>query len=177
MKIDVTQLAENLTIEISGNEEWLSKIYSSFPHPKNESKPLITGKVLVRVDNPTYIQISGSVDYSPFLECDRCSTPIRWPMSEAIDVILLREKPQFEEEADLEEDELNEYFMEDGRHFDLEIAINDSLQTARPSRVILEEGHTECVSSSEMEDQPFASSKNSDASNPFAALKDMQLNS
>ena len=138
MKVDIKTLTENMDVSISGKEEWLNKIYKSFNEtPKSAEKPLITGEITINVDNPTYVQISGKVSFSPFLSCSRCATPIRWPLAEQIDLILLRERPQFEEEADLEESELDEYYLDDGEDFDLEVVINDALQTARPVQTIL----------------------------------------
>jgi uncharacterized metal-binding protein YceD (DUF177 family) len=177
MIIDISQLKQNQSVEINGQESWLDKIYDSFGKaPKDKEKPLITGKVDILVENPTYVQIIGSVEYSPYLDCSRCSLPITWPLKEEFDIYLLREKPQFAEEQDLDESEMSEYYMEDNRNFDLEVAINDALQTERPFSPVIKDEYDQCVPcGADLSSNLMGSSENADKASPFAALKDMKL--
>lgn len=199
MILDISALKQNKTIDITGNENWLSQIYASFagisgrdtslPKSKGadlvansalkQAPHLITGCVTFVVDNPSYVHITGNIKFEPLLDCSRCSKDIPWPIEETIDVFLLREKPQFDEETELTSSDLDEYYLEDNQNFNLEIAVNDVLQTAVPIQVVKRGDNGRCLYCNADLSNPIAitspASESQDPQNPFAKLINVKL--
>ena len=175
MILDFAKITENLDIEITGNENWLEKIYHSFDCKAASSKATISGIVHIDVENPTYIRLHGRVSFTPKLACSRCSDLIPIELNETIDIFLLKEKPRFLEEQDLTKDELEEYYLGEDKKFDLEIAVNDVLQIARPANPVLKDSNDNCIPCGADLSETLVTNSTTQESSPFAILTELKL--
>lgn len=177
MKIAIKDLRQKQSIVITGEEPWLEGIYSEFPPPKGQMKPLVTGNVEIfceEIEGAGY-RVKGEIAYEPFVECSRCGDiKLQWPVSASFDVVFLAPdlKAMAHKEINLSEEELNDYFIDNGQ-IDLELLINDYIQMGIPQRTLKEsEDGESCLTCGVNldEDRVYGEEKSEDDS-PFAALK------
>lgn len=139
MYVDVTKIDRNQHVEITGNEPWLSEIYQHFAIPKGEEAPKLTGWLDVAPLKLGFADVKGEVKYSPFVPCSRCGDAIHWDIDTEFEMSYRDHKTQSLErkEVDLEADELDHYFLKDGR-VDVEELVNEQVELAIPSRTVCE---------------------------------------
>lgn len=179
MIIDASRIKSTETIVITGEEGWLTQIYASFPTPKGQAMPKLTGSFLIDARDPMTVNVRGTLEYAPFVDCSRCALEISWPINESIDVRFLREAPEFEDELeiDLEAAGLEDYILDNGKTFDLEILLNDAIQLSLPTKLIKVGEDNNCLVCSKDLSAPLALESNpAEDTNPFAVLKGIKLN-
>jgi uncharacterized metal-binding protein YceD (DUF177 family) len=184
MKLLTKGLRGPKTLTLQGDESWLSEIYSSFP--ANE-RPL-SGQIEVIPEAYGLYAVKGHVDYTPSVECARCSELIGYPIHRDISVRFI-DRDQAESGLDIEgidEDEviereldskdLDTYYIESTGEIDLEMVINDFVQTALPTRVTCANVNKICgVDLKDSQSGLVHKDKNDFESSPFAALKSLKL--
>jgi len=177
MIIDASKIKSTETIEITGREGWLQQIYASFPTPKGQTMPILTGSFLVDARDPLMVRIRGTLEYSPFVDCSRCALEITWPMKEEIDVRFLREAPEFEGEleVDLEASGLEDYILNNGKTFDLEVLLNDAIQLSLPTQLIQKNKSNQCLVCLKDLSNPIQLGTGTDDDNPFSVLKNLKM--
>lgn len=182
MRINVKELEKDLEIDIKGDEPWLEKIYDTFKlseniewaEDKEKNSGVITGAVKVSVTYATVI-VRGHVSYVAPVSCSICTRAINWPIHENIEVGVLKSTPEFEEETELSAGELDDYYLEDDTFFDLELAINDAIQTAVPMQTVKRSADGNCaVCKKNLEQDLTADSNSVSSDNPFSVLKDFK---
>ena len=166
MIVDISEKQESFSVHLEGTEQWLKNIYDSFQ--QNDNSAVIQGTLRINLDNPTYVLVDGEVRFNPLLDCSRCAGPVSWPISEKIHILLIRELPEFEQEKDLTNSELSEYFLEQGSKLDLEVIVNDTIQMARPERSA--DRCEKCQKVTQVTNLAATTQRHGCANHPFAAL-------
>ena len=148
MKIHIRELNLEQTrhVNITGHEDFLEEIYKYFPHPSHNNKPLITGSISLQIIGEGIVQVKGSLNFSPFLNCSRCNSPITWTLSEAVDLLYQEKKMSpndLPKNKELSKEELNEYNYDPRTgFFDLEQIISEAINLAIPSTISPEDQRT-----------------------------------
>lgn len=185
MRLLAKDLKKTKTITLEGQEPWLKDIYASF---SGNDAPL-TGEIEVKPDAYGVFHVVGHVDYTPLVECSRCQEAVAYPIHRDIDVRFIDrdaaeagfdiegmddEGAEFERELDSED--LDTYYVEPNGEMDLEMIINDFIQTALPTRVTCSLVDKTCGVPLQNEESGLVHKDKNDAEmSPFAALKGLKL--
>ena len=113
------------------------------------------------------------------MTCSRCTDLIPWTIDRDFEVEFRPAVKEFEKESDLNTEELDYYYLDEQSCINLEELINDQVQTAFPSQLILksEDGRS-CLQCHNDITTPLVSSTAEDgARNPFSILKNIKLDS
>lgn len=183
MKIPVKDMREALKVSIQGDEAWLAEIYASFLG--NEGRG-IQGEVVICPEPYGVYSVKGQISYVPKVSCSRCELAIPWPIERAIDVRFIdRDGSGFEiegddeesDEGDLTPEDLDTYYLGNEGEIDLEMIVNDLVQTAIPTRTIaLSADGKSCAICLEDVAKPLVfEDGNKEDQSPFAVLKNLKL--
>ncbi|MBC7659657.1 MAG: DUF177 domain-containing protein [Chitinophagaceae bacterium] len=186
MKVLVKDMREPKVINIQGTEPWLNEIYASFLGSEGFG---LKGQVTVTPEDYGLYTVEGKIEYVPLVGCSRCDREIPWPINRAISVRFIDRvaaESSFEIEGevgdemierDLVSEDLDTYYLEPSGELDVEMVINDIVQTALPTRLILtDKNGKSCLVCHENIDTPIVYKDSADADmNPFAALKNLKL--
>ena len=174
MKIKISDIKTDLTIQVSGKENWLKDIYTGFQTVNGDKVAQIQANLTVTklVDNK--FRVTGSIFFNPFMVCSRCGELAQWVIRDDKINVLFQEEEEIvasEEDKVLLREELNSYYYHN-EHIDIELFLNERIQLAIPYRNVPEEVETDhtCAIRPAM-DYTFKSDE-SNQPNPFAALKD-----
>ena len=141
MKIKAASLIKPQTVTIQGHEPWLESIYATFVSGPTPAR--LTGELTLTPNTAGFVRVTGSISYTPLVDCSRCAEAIPWPINETIDVSFRPAKSR--DNADLQahsqkeyllsREDLDEYVMERGE-LDLEELINDTVQMTIPLQTV-----------------------------------------
>jgi uncharacterized metal-binding protein YceD (DUF177 family) len=140
MKIKLNEIRTERLISVAGDEPWLDEIYSYYPAPKDQTSPRLQAALkLTRLMHDQF-QLTGELNYEPYLTCGRCGEFLVWPIHEQnIDVTFFRsedlEQPR---NVELSRADLDAYYYDEDE-LDLESFINEVVQMALPSHMVPEE--------------------------------------
>jgi len=186
MKVLVKDMREPKIIDIQGTEPWLSEIYASFLG--NEGYGL-KGEIKITPEDYGLFTVEGKIDYVPLVGCSRCQKEIPWPIHKEVSVRFIdRDAAESgfeiegveegeEIERDLVPEDLDTYYLDDKGELDVEMVINDIVQTALPTRLILlnPDGKS-CRICLDNVDIPLVYKDEKDVDiSPFAVLKNLKL--
>lgn len=183
MKIRVQDIRDSLSVEIKGNEPWLTPFYESFAQRSDGSPGDKSGKLVanVRIDEipGDVIRVSGNVKFSPLISCGRCGDAIIWPVDRSFDVYYERDFPFDPEqrEINLRPGELDRYYVENGM-IDLEALLNEMVQLDIPlSNIRASEDESKCLVCDEDLTVPLAYEEMGEMKkeSPFAVLGSKNL--
>ncbi|HYX32083.1 MAG TPA: DUF177 domain-containing protein [Oligoflexus sp.] len=184
MKLKAEELRSPLTVTISGDEPWLGLIYQSFdmkgPAP---SERRITGSLKVTPTNYGLYDIEGDVQFTPSVSCSRCEDQIAWPIQRKIKVRYLEQTPLDEEEIkeeierDLEPSDMDAYYIDPQGMIDLEVVVNDFIQTALPTRLVKTsaDGKSCLICHKDVSEKTVFKDAVKPEHSPFAVLKNLKL--
>ncbi|MFW7381194.1 MAG: YceD family protein [Oligoflexus sp.] len=180
MKIKIDELpSKGRSVTIQGDEAWLDAIYKVF-HAKNmKENRRIQGSVQITADDYGFARVTGEIRFVPLVDCSRCSDLIPWSISREFDVEFRPEVQEFAKELDLNPEELDHYYLDDQARIDLELLINDLIQTAFPTRVLLtsEDGQSCLQCHADLTKPLVVESDDAADRNPFAVLRNIKLDS
>ncbi len=184
MKLTAKDLREPKLLQLEGNEAWLSEIYGSF---EGNDQPL-KGDRRVSPEPYGVFSVKGHVDYTPFVECSRCQELVAFPIHRDIDVRFLDrdaaesgfdiegEEGDEEIERELDSKDLDTYYVESSGELDIEMVINDFVQTSLPNRVTCSLVNKTCGIALQNEESGLVHKDKADIEvSPFAALKNLKL--
>ena len=187
MKVLVKDMREPKIIDILGTEPWLNEIYASFLG--NEGYGL-KGKVTITPGEYGVFTVEGKIDYVPLVGCSRCQKEIPWPINKDISVRFIdRDAAEagfdFEDdlegeamlERDLVSEDLDTYYLDKTGELDVEMVINDIVQTALPTRLIRlnKDGKSCRICSDDVDTAIVYKDENDVDTSPFAMLKNLKL--
>lgn len=186
MKVLVKDMREPKIIDIQGSEPWLNEIYASFLG--NEGYGL-KGRVTITPEEYGVFTVEGSIDYVPLVGCSRCQKEIPWPINKGISVRFIDRdaaESEFEIEGDEEgamierelvSEDLDTYYLDQSAELDVEMVINDIVQTALPTRLIpLNKDGKSCRICLDNVDTALVYKDENDVdTSPFAMLKHLKL--
>jgi len=137
--VEVTKIDRKQHVEVTGNEPWLAEVYSHFAVPKGQTPPKITGWIDVDPLKMGFAEVKGELKYAPFVDCSRCGDKITWQIEAPFEMEYRDHKTQSldRKEVDLERDELDHYFLKEGK-VDIEELVNEQIELAIPSRTVCE---------------------------------------
>jgi uncharacterized metal-binding protein YceD (DUF177 family) len=182
MKLKAEELRSPKTITISGDEPWLHLIYESFNI--EGAAPLerrITGSLTVTPSTYGLYQVEGQVQFTPTVSCSRCEDMIPWEISRKIKVRYLEQAPLEDEEEELERDlepsDMDAYYIDAQGMIDLEVVINDFIQTALPTRLVktAPDGKTCLICHKDVSTKTVYQDEVKPEQSPFAVLKNLKL--
>ena len=180
MRISVTDLDLDKTISLSGTEAWLAPIYAAFPlgDAGREVATQLTGTIKLHLEEGGSVSVTGSLNYTPVLNCGRCEKGIPFPLAMTIDVRYMPSALSVaERELNLTEADLDAYFLEDDA-VDVEGLIIDTIHLAIPTRLVLTkpDAKTCAVCGIDLSaDRLYGSHGDKPERSPFAVLKDLKL--
>ncbi len=142
MRIELNKLpSEGMTVCLTGGEDWLDDIYSNFLRLGDadpSQNQLLSGKIQIVRSAYDHFALSGTIQYQPYLSCDRCDHPIQVDLSCDPSVTirpLLRVNADKGGEFELTREDLEYYFVEEDGVLDLFTILNDIIQLNVPSQV------------------------------------------
>ncbi len=184
MKIGTKDLRETQILDLKGDEPWLGDIYASF----EGMEEALHGKLSVNPAAYGVYAVDGHISYTPKVECARCQEAVPFAIERDISVRFIDRdaaEASFEiegEEADedyereLVSEDLDTYYVDAGGELDIEMVINDFVQTALPTRVTCEVVGRSCGLSLQNSESGLVHKDKSDfETSPFAALKNLKL--
>ena len=177
MKIKVSDIKREVSIQIVGNEPWLKGIYSCFQTSNGSKSAIIQANLTIARLVDDKFKATGTIFFDPFMPCSRCGEIAQWIIrDENIDVIFQEEETivQTEEDRELLQEGLDNYYYHD-EHIDLERFLDERIQLAIPYRNVPEDGETEHRCAIMPMTDEFAKKTGRDMPsrhNPFAILKD-----
>lgn len=178
MKIKVTDLLEPRSINIAGDEPWLSEIYKNFGELTSKpSESRITGNLQIEPPQYEQVAVSGKIFFSPSLDCARCSDPITWPIALDLEAVFRPASEDVHESlVDLQRDALADYFIDEAGNIDIEAFLNDAIMTEVPSQVIRKDPKTQqcMICGKDLGESLVYSSHDLSEQSPFAVLKDFK---
>jgi uncharacterized metal-binding protein YceD (DUF177 family) len=183
MKLKAEDLRSPKTIPITGDEPWLGLIYESFDI-KGAVPPerRITGSLTIIPSNYGLYQIEGAVQFTPTVACSRCEDRIPWEISRKIKVRYLEQAPLEEDaeeeiERELEPSDMDAYYIDAQGMIDLEIVINDFIQTALPTRLVktASDGKSCLICHKDVSEKAVFKDEIKPEQSPFAVLKNLKL--
>jgi uncharacterized metal-binding protein YceD (DUF177 family) len=179
MKIKVDDLPQQgRRIDIKGDEDWLAKIYRTFPEPI-ESQAAIKAQADIVPDNYGFVTVTGHLTFAPNVNCSRCDQLIPWPLERQFNVEFRPANANPPKEIDLEAEELEYYYLDEAGHLDLEIVLNDTIQTAFPAKLLCasDDGQTCKHCHIDLNDNLVYHSGDFKRPNPFSVLKNIKTDS
>lgn len=184
MRIALKNLTPTLSLDLTGAEPWLERIYADFPVPGGQAQaPRLTGRLTLALDEAGTVRVHGKLSYAPEVPCNRCGQPLSMPLAIAVDARFLpaelnpAKDPDRKREHNLSRYELDAYYIEDDS-VDLEMLINDAVYEELPTHAAHSEGDgTACGKLAEGEEdvQVYGAPPPPEARSPFARLKDLKL--
>ncbi|MBQ48181.1 MAG: hypothetical protein CMP10_12165 [Zetaproteobacteria bacterium] len=176
MKVQIDKIIDKLDISISGKEDWLKTIYSLFSCPNGSEQPKINGNISINRIEYDRFEVSLKLQFTPWVDCSRCSVPIQWPINKKLSALFRPETEQNNsKEYDLNIEELDYYFIENGQ-IDIELLLNEMVQMSLPTQLIRQNRNDEClVCGIDVGTKIIHESKKSNDESPFAALKKLNL--
>jgi len=184
MRIHVRDLTDKLTLALTGDEDWLARIYGDFPTPPGPHavKPKISGNLSIDLEEAGTVVVEGRLAFAPLVPCARCDLGIPWPLDLKIRTRFYPEDTGAgPKERTLSRHELDAYYLENDE-VDVEQLVNDLVQTAVPAFVdASDEDGPKCPACGDKpaEDEAFEAPKTSGLKSPFEALlgnlKDLKL--
>jgi uncharacterized metal-binding protein YceD (DUF177 family) len=182
MKLKAEDLRSPQTITISGDEPWLRLIYESFDiRGAAPAARRITGSLTVTPRNYGLYDIEGEVQFTPTVSCSRCEDMIPWEISRKIKVRYLEQAPldeaEEEIERDLEPEDMDAYYIDAQGMIDLEVVINDFIQTALPTRLVktAPDGKSCLICHKDVSSKAVFKDEVKPEQSPFAVLKNLKL--
>jgi uncharacterized metal-binding protein YceD (DUF177 family) len=182
MKLKAEDLRSPKTIDISGDEPWLHLIYESFDmQGAVPAARRITGSLTVTPSNYGLYQVEGEVHFTPTVSCSRCEDMIPWEISRKIKVRYLEQAPiedeEEEVERDLEPSDMDAYYIDAQGMIDLEVIINDFIQTALPTRLVKTspDGKSCLICHKDVSGKAVFQDAIKPEQSPFAALRNLKL--
>lgn len=140
MKIALNSIDQEQTITISGNEDWLKRIYEDFT-ANSHNQAVITGTLKITRESDDGAMVQGNLAYAPAIPCSRCTQPVNLELKLSISTRFYPEidnpdrSENWRRERNLSLAELDAYYVIDGE-IDLEEVINDSIHAELPSSFI-----------------------------------------
>ncbi len=179
MRFKIEELREPKQIEIKGDEPWLALIYKSFGLHGREDEPRLSGYFHISPNQYGAFHVKGEISFTPKVSCGRCELQIPWEIKRTLNVRYLlpfKDEDGVEAERDLSPEDLDDYYIENDE-IDIELSINDIVQTAIPSRLIklTPDGKACAVCLENVEEAVVYEQKGAAENNPFAILKDLKL--
>ena len=153
MKIKLNKIKEvgKLTVNICGNEEWLTGIYSNL---EEGSKLEASVNVLTTLIEDRY-KVEGRINIKAPLICRRCSKKVDWNGNIDFSVYFIDEKEEISKEKDLREEDLDEYYASELGVMDLEVILNDMVLENIPD--VLDENIVhECIDVKDREQDSYS---------------------
>jgi uncharacterized metal-binding protein YceD (DUF177 family) len=183
MKLKAEDLRSPKTITISGDEPWLGLIYESFELKGTVPVPRrITGSLTITPSTYGLYQIEGAVQFTPTVPCSRCEDMIPWEISRKIKVRYLEQTPveegeEEEVERELEPSDMDAYYIDAQGMIDLEVVVNDFIQTALPTRLVktTANGKSCLICHKDVSDKTVFKDELKPEQSPFAVLKNLKL--
>lgn len=182
MKLKAEDLRSPKTITISGDEPWLHLIYESFGmKTAGPEAQRITGSLTVTPSTYGLYDVTGEVQFTPSVSCSRCEDMIPWEISRKIKVRYLEQSPIEDEEEELERDlepsDMDAYYIDAQGMIDLEVVINDFIQTALPSRLVktAADGKSCLICHKDVSERAVFQDAVKPEESPFAVLKNLKL--
>ncbi len=186
MKVLVKDMREAKTIKIEGREPWLNEIYASFLG--NEGYGL-QGEIVITPEDYGVYTVEGKIEYVPMVGCSRCQKEIPWPINKEVSVRYIDRaaaEAEFEIEGieegevierDLDSEDLDTYYLSAAGEIDIEMVINDIVQTALPTRlIVLNKDGKSCRICLDNVETPLVYKDELDPEKgPFAMLKNLKL--
>lgn len=181
MKLKADELRSPKNITISGDEPWLGLIYESFDS-KGDFPPQkrITGHLTVTPTQYGLYDIEGEIQFTPTMACSRCEDRIPWEISRQIKVRYLEQAPLDDEEdveRELEPGDMDAYYIDAQGMIDLEVVVNDFIQTALPTRLVktAADGKSCLICHKDVSSKAVFQDAVKPEKSPFAVLKDLKL--
>jgi uncharacterized metal-binding protein YceD (DUF177 family) len=174
MKIVFSELENAFELDLSGQEEWLAPVLSTFKGDFAGNDGLtLKGRVAVTPLVTGEIQIDGKVNLTPKLECSRCLDMIPWQMDTEFSLVYKHQSAPTVKEKMLSRQDLDQYFAEEGM-IDLAEVIEEQIFLNIPQQTIKKspDGKT-CIVCNDDISESLVYGKNDEKQNPFASLKDM----
>lgn len=167
------------TLTISGDEAWLASIYEAFHRQNLKENRRITGSLLIQADAYGFVQVRGEIRFEPLLSCSRCADLVSWELARQVDVEFRPKPTEQDREVDLSPEELDYYYLDEDACVDLELLVNDTIQTAIPTQVIVRSDDGRCctVCQSDISSPLVSGSSSDEQDSPFAILKNIKLDS
>ena len=179
MRLTLNEIREGTTVVIRGDEAWLEQIYSGFPLVDADGvRPMLTAKLDLRLEAAGSVSVTGVVNYVPRVNCSRCDKVLPWPLRVEVSTRFLPEQlNETPKEKNLSRDDLEVYFLQDDA-VDLELLLNDSVQTALPTAylpVADDERSCRVCHADTAGEQVYAGTTEPEEASPFAVLKGLKL--
>ncbi len=182
MKLKAEDLRSPKTITISGDEPWLHLIYESFDiKGAVPATHRITGALTVTPSTYGLYDVEGEVRFTPNVSCSRCEDMIPWEISRKIKVRYLEQVPLEDEEEEVERDlepsDMDAYYIDAQGMIDLEVVLNDFIQTALPSRLVktAPDGKSCLICHKDVSTKAVFEDEVKPEESPFAVLKNLKL--
>ncbi len=182
MKLKAEDLRSPKTITISGDEPWLNLIYESFDIKGAVSAAhRITGALTVTPSTYGLYDVEGEVRFTPNVPCSRCEDMIPWEISRKIKVRYLEQAPLEDEEEEVERDlepsDMDAYYIDAQGMIDLEVVLNDFIQTALPTRLVktAPDGKSCLICHKDVSSKAVFEDAVKPEESPFAVLKNLKL--
>lgn len=178
MRIKSTELSTEMRITLTGTETWLGALYADFAssEPPSTSR-LLTGHLdLTKAENGS-VNVKGSLSFTPIVSCARCAKDIPWPLAVPVDTVVLPEDhAPLPKDHNLREEELESYRLI-GDEVDLELLVNDAVQTALPNQFVAasEDGKSCKICHLDISNPKVFSAGESEQASPFAALRGLKV--
>jgi uncharacterized metal-binding protein YceD (DUF177 family) len=181
MKIPVGDVKPELMLTLSGEEPWLGRIYADLNQPlaklgEKASSAKIAGTLTLILEPAGTVIVSCKLTYEPSLPCARCDKILQWPLKLNFQTRFFEPQPDefAEKDKNLSKDELDVYYLDD-EGVDVEMVINDAIQTALPSYLVqtTEDGDHCRICLDKLGDVSFEDPAGANLS-PFAALKNLK---
>lgn len=178
MRIKSSQITSKTDVQLTGQETWLESIYEDFARQESvDGAKQISGQLSLTKGEDGSVCVTGHLDYTPAVSCARCDKGIPWPLSVDVNATVLpNDHTPLPRDHNLSEEELDSYVME-GDEVDLEMLVNDAIQTALPSQFLAasEDGKSCKICHIDISSTKVFSAGDTENASPFAALRGMKL--
>lgn len=178
MRLKAEDLRKEVSISLQGEEPWLDNIYQSFSIDKSVG-PHLTGTITIQPEPYDVFRVSGSLSFQPLVNCSRCEDLIPWPIEVQVKGRFLKryEELMEDEEVELEPEDLDDYYIDQEGSLNLEILVNDLIQTAIPQRRVLQsdDGQSCRLCHKDLTTRIVHQAEMPEAANPFAVLKNLKF--
>lgn len=173
MKVKVEDINDSYSLTLKGDEEWLGIVYEFFAPPVGAQKPLLSGQLRIQKEIEGVYKVTGSLAYSPFVNCSRCEDPIAWPLQVSVDTRFLDQEYTHKPNVNLKESDLEVYqIVEDA--LDIGQVVIDAVQTELPLRLVREDEKTgRCLlcDKNVSDSVAYVDEQQPESDNPFQKLK------
>lgn len=180
MKIHTNDLVtEPLEITLTGQESWLDGVYSWFSGvTPGESPRLLSGFLRVSLFEDL-VYVEGHLDFDPLVPCGRCHQPVPVELKMQVSRTYgVQARPSESRELDLNSADLDEFYLEQGS-LDVADMVNELVQLELPGVVRHADDDADCIQGKQdaegVQVWTTDSRSQSEAQNPFAVLKGLNL--